>query len=151
VLNHPPDERWIDWAVRLLTEGADTPGLRMLAGLVPPLDYFEATKLLDRTLVELAIPPIDTNTAIEAYAADLVETLLQDHQAMESVLRELFQLCVNTGYNPKLMTFYLLYCACYDLRLQNVQFYWEGADRSNIDAIVREEAERWLAKHGRAA
>jgi hypothetical protein len=150
-LNHQPDARWVDWAVRLLTEGADTPALRILAGLVPPLDYFEATKLLDRALQELAIPPLDAKTATDAYAADLVEGLLHAPHDMEQHLKELFQLCVDAGNEPTLMKFYLLYCAYNDLKVQDVQFYWEGADRSNIDRIVRDEAQRWLERHGRAA
>src|SRR6266513_1488419 len=133
-LRRPPDQRWVDWAVRLLTQGADTPGLRILAGLLPPLDYFEATKLVDRTLMELAISPLDTSSAVEAYTAEL-----------------LAQLCIETSYRRDLMKFYLLRNARDDLTHRDIQHYWAGAGRSNIDGIVREEAQRWLDEHKRAA
>ena len=151
LLDRPPNERWVDWAVRLLTEGADTPALRMVAGLRGSFDYFEATKLVDRALVELAIPVVDKDAAVEAYAAELVEGLLPRSEFVEQALGELFQLCVETGYPRSLMPFYLLRCARDDLRVREVQFYWDGADRSNIDAIIHGEAQRWLDEHKRAA
>lgn len=43
-----------------------------------------------------------------------------------------------------LMPFYLLHHAQSDLAVQGQQYHWDGADRSNIDQIVRDEAERWL-------
>ena len=150
-LNRPPDERWVDWAVRLLTQGADTPGLRILAGLLPPLDYFEATKLVDRTLIELAISPLDTSSAVEAYTAELLAELLRHPDVIGDVLGELAQLCIETSYSRDLMKFYLLRNARDDLTHRDMQHYWAGADRSNIDGIVRQEAQRWLDEHKRAA
>ena len=151
LLDRPPNERWVEWAERLLVEGADTPALRMVAGLRAPLDYFETTKLVDRALAELWIPVVGKDAGVETYAAVLVEVLLYSPEFVDDALGELFQLCVETGYPRSLMSFYLLRCARDDLRQQEVQFYWDGANRSNIDAIIRDEARRWLDEHKRAA
>ena len=151
LLDRPPNERWVEWAERLLVEGADTPALRMVAGLRAPLDYFETTKLVDRALAELGIPVVEKDVGVEAYAAVLVEVLLHSSEFVEDALGELFRLCVETGYSRSLMSFYRLRCAREDLRVQEVQFYWDGANRSNIDAIIREEARRWLNEHQGAA
>jgi hypothetical protein len=123
----------------------------MVAGLGSPFDYFEATKLVDRALAELGIAVVDKDAAVEAYAAELLEGLLRGPQFVDEALVELCQLCVETGYPRSLMCFHLLRYARDDLRVQEVQFYWDGADRSNIDAIIHEEARRWLDEHRRAA
>ena len=150
-LNYTPDERWVDWAVRLLTEGADTPSLRIMAGLRAPLDYLEITRLLDRTLDELGVPALARDEAVNAYAQDLVGELVRNQESMQAVLEELSQLCVATSYSSTLLPFYLLHFARSDLATQTDQHYWEGADRSNIDQIVRDEAKRWLEARARAA
>jgi len=143
-LNYSPDERWVDWAVRLLTEGADTPSLRIMAGLRPPFHYFEVTQLLDRTLDELGVPALVEGEAAGAYAHDVVGELVRSPESMNEVLAELNQLCIATGYCSTLRPFYLLHFARIDLAVRNCQYYWDGANRSNIDQIVRDEAKRWL-------
>ena len=143
-LGRPPSQSWVDWAVRLLVEGADTPALRMLAGRSAPFDPRDDMAVLDRALAELGIPHLDKNAAVEAYATELVERMLRDRAVTEAALAELFDLCVELNYSRALYNFYLLRCARDDLRDQGVQVYWDGANRSNIDDIIRGEAQRWL-------
>jgi hypothetical protein len=94
---------------------------------------------------------MDPDNAANAYAQDLVAELVANDESMEPVLTELSQLCIATGYASTLMPFYLLHFARADLATQTYQYYWEGADRSNIDQIVRDEAKRWLEARARAA
>lgn len=148
-LDEPPDQRWVEWAVRLLQEGVDTPTLRILAGLSDPLDRGEATRILDRVLLELNLPPLERQGAIRAYVSELLEELLSDPQRVGGVLDELRRMCLENDHDRTLMPFYLLAHARSDLQAQNMQHYWAGADRTNIDAIVREEAQRWLIQYGR--
>jgi hypothetical protein len=42
------------------------------------------------------------------------------------------------------MDFYLLYFAKDDLLIDEVQWYWEGANRENIDKIIRDKFRQWL-------
>lgn len=149
VLNFTPDQRWVDWAERMLVEGTDTPGLRIMAGLLPPFSSFEVTQLLDRVLDELGVSAMSGDEALAAYAHDLVSGLLDDPQSTDKVLQELSQLCIAADYASMLMPFYLLCHARLDWAVYEYQHYWAGADRSNIDQVVRDKAQRWL--HERAA
>lgn len=143
-LGRPPSQSWVDWATQLLAGGADTPALRMLAGYSAPFDERDITSLVDRSLVELGIPYVDKAAAVEAYATELVESILLDRANSEAALAELFALCVETNYSGALYNFYLLRCARDDLRDHGMQAYWDGADQSNIDDIIHSEALRWL-------
>jgi hypothetical protein len=147
VLNYGPDQRWVDWAASLLVEGADTPGLRVLAGLLPPFNAFEVTQLLDRTLDELGAPVLMQEEAPAAYAYPLVAELMQNPESTDEMLEQLSQLCIATDHPSALMPFYLLHHARCDLVVQGHQHYWDGADRSNIDQLVQDEARRWLQTH----
>ena len=148
-LDRAPSQSWVDWAVRLLVEGTDTPALRLLAGRSAPFDYGDVTALVDRALAELDIPHLDKDAAVEAYATELVQSLLRDGVVIEAALAELFDLCVETNYSRALYNFYQLRCARDDLRDHGRQSYWDGANSSNIDDIVRGEARRWLEQHKR--
>ena len=42
------------------------------------------------------------------------------------------------------MDFYLLYFAKDDLLESDIQWYWDGANRENIDEIIDIEFKKWL-------
>jgi hypothetical protein len=48
--------------------------------------------------------------------------------------------------DARLTDFYLLYYAKNDLTEDEVQWYWEGANRENIDGIIKEQFKNWLSK-----
>src|SRR5512143_3730067 len=150
-LNRAPDKRWVDWATDLLAAGTDTPSLRILAGLGSSFDRQDVPRRLDNVLAELGLPVTDPAQAIEDYTTELVKVLVEGRQAMPLVLRELAQICIDTDYDRSLYQFYLLHYARDDLAVREFQMYWEGANRANIDSIVREEAKRWLQERERAA
>jgi len=145
-----PNELVIDWAVGLLVTGVDTPSLRVLAGLSPPLDYFEATKLIDKTLAELEIPRLDAAGAVEAYAVELLTSFFVGRSELSEVLGELSQLCIATSHDHSLYPFYLLNDALDELHAFGSQWCWDGADLSNIAGIVREQARVYLGAHATA-
>lgn len=45
------------------------------------------------------------------------------------------------------MDFYLLYFAKDDLNESEIQWYWNGADRINIDQIIRKVFEDYLDRN----
>ncbi|NRS90814.1 hypothetical protein HNQ02_003761 [Flavobacterium sp. 7E] len=45
------------------------------------------------------------------------------------------------------MNFYLLYFAKDDLRDQEYQYYWNDANRENIDQIITEYFKNWKTKY----
>lgn len=123
----------------------------MLAGLTPPFDHLEATRLLDRAFTELGLGPIARDEAVRAYAGELLRALLDGSQSPNAVLNDLAELCIESNYDRALYPFYLLHHASGDLAHRDFQSYWDGADRSNIDRIVRDQATEWLNTHERGA
>ena len=150
-LGRPSAPSWVDWAVQQLEEGRDGSNLRILAGLSEPFDYFETIRLADGALPEAGLEPLGQAEAISAYSWDLVSRLTEQPSFTTEVLSQLAGLCVDTGYPKSLMPFYLLHFARQDLLAGEDQHYWNGADATNIDKIVQNEARAWLAEHSRAA
>lgn len=63
---------------------------------------------------------------------------------MQAHLRLLCELCIAEDYQKDIYDFYLLRWAFDDLQRETVQWYWDGADRSNIHQIVLERCRTWL-------
>ena len=144
-LDRSPNQLWVEWATQRLVAGDDTTNLRILAGLREPFDHLETFRLTDRILAELNVPALDRTKAVEAYAEELLNDLLERRQPIDEVLAELANLCIEAGYYRGIYPFYLLHFAHSDLKQRTEQHYWTGADQSNIDQIVREEATKWLS------
>ncbi|WP_395750229.1 hypothetical protein [Prosthecobacter sp.] len=137
----------VEWAMEALTEGYDTPSLRILAGLASPLVIFEVRDYAKRALRELGISIPNGPAAISAYARDLVSDILVQPPLMQSRLRELCDLCIAEDYQNDIYDFYLLRWAYDDLKNETVQWYWDGADRSNIDQIILQKCSSWLEEY----
>ena len=45
------------------------------------------------------------------------------------------------------MNFYLLFWTLDDLENSEVQGYWEGATRDNIDDIIKTEFQKWIQEY----
>lgn len=151
-LGHPIDERWVDWAVSLLVAGYDTPSLRILAGVAAPFDAPEMTALADRVLVELGLRPIpDPRQAASILTTELCRQLLAGTASIGEVLQQIKDVCIELDEERELMDFFLLHFARCDLVDDEIQWYWDGATRENIDEIVRDRCRKWLADHGGSA
>ena len=138
----------IDWAIGLLESGHDSPSLRILSGLTPPLNHFELSSLRDRVLEELRLPETDIQNPVSAYVSELVATALTEGASLVPVFAQLTQLAISLEYPRELMPFYNLHFAWEDLQHSDVQWYWDGATRNNIDRIMREQAEEFVARSG---
>jgi len=146
-LNRSIDQRWVEWAVAMLEAGHDTAHLRMLAGALPPFNQFEMTRLADKALAELGLDWSNTEALAKDYAAELLEDMLQGARSSDQVLDILFDMCTELDSPDFLSDFSLLYHAKSELRSAKVQWYWPGADRSNMEEAIREYAMRWLDEH----
>jgi len=62
----------------------------------------------------------------------------------KEALLKLKDLCLATNYAKPLMDFYLLYFALSDLETSELQWYWKGANRENINKIIDDYFENWL-------
>ena len=139
------DQPFVDWAIGMLTDGRDTPSLRVLAGESPPFNQFEIEALVDRVFEELGLALHSTPAeAARALATVRIKQATAGEDSRSNVLAELAQLHIELDYSPDLQDFYLLHFARSDLQEDDVQWYWPGADRDNIDAIVDERFASWL-------
>jgi hypothetical protein len=137
----------VDWAVEAMCRGEDSPNLRILAGLTPPLSAFEVRDYASRALRELEIEIPQGADAISAYARDLVEDIVKSPEMMQRNLRILCAMCIAEDYQKDIYDFYMLRWAYDDLQQAEVQWYWEGADRSNIQMIVLNRCRDWLTEY----
>lgn len=138
----------IEWAIGLLEEGCDSPSLRILSGLTPPLNHFEIAELRERVLADLSPPELSIADPVAAYVRQFVSTAITDDRPMATTFRQVAQLAIELEYPRELQVFYNLYFAWEDLQQSDEQWYWDGADRANIDRIMREEAAAFIARGG---
>jgi len=143
-LGLPIDLVFVDWAVRLMVEGHDTHSLRLLAGETHPQDRDDIGSLVDRVLEELGCT---WYPSLEAAAMALVRIratqVLANSISRKAALLELKGVCIDLGYPDYLYDFYLLYWALDDLEELGEQYYWPGADRSNIHDVIDERFAAW--------
>jgi hypothetical protein len=117
----------------------------VLAGSVPPFDYFEMRQTFDVVLRELGLQlPADPRSAVRLYASERIGAVLTGAALASELLAELHDYCIELGYPRDLYDFYLLHNAWTDLQTDRVQWYWPGADRENIGAVVEDYFRVWL-------
>lgn len=139
------DARFVKWAGQMLVEGHDTPSLRVLALESAPFNYFEMAGLVDRVFEELELQPHPTQEeAARALAVVRVQQALAGERTRNEVLEELDELYLELGHPWDLKDFSHLHCARVDLETEEMQRYWPGADRGNIDAIIDAQFRTWL-------
>ncbi len=141
----------VEWALEALCDGYDTPSLRILAGLIPPHQSFEVRDYAIKSLRELGISIQVGAKAISAFARDLIADIVAQPSLMQPHLRLLCELCIAEDYQRDIYDFYLLRWAYDDLQQEAIQWYWDGADRSNIHQIVLERCRAWLHDYDTSA
>jgi hypothetical protein len=136
----------VEWAVTMLIEGRDTPHLRVLAGMLPPHNHFQLADLRDKALSELGEPSLSRDRAIVVYARERLHAALADDLDLPTEIETVAQLCIAGNYLNDLFDFYLLWNAHDDLKTSELQWYWPGADRSNILEIMKRRAEEFIRR-----
>ncbi len=145
VLNRDIDKTWTDWAIEMLRQGRDTESLVILAGESSPYNQFELQQLTDKVLSELYLDHSDKDLTIKSYVSYLVDLVLKNELDALPVLEILKDICIELDMEKYLYQFYLLYFAKDDLLDSEVQWYIDGADKSNIDKIITDYFKKWLA------
>ena len=142
--NENIDESWIDWAIEMIEAGYESENLYMLAGKIKPYNQFELQELTDKVLQDLKLEYHDKDLVITNYVYYLISNSINRPATYYKTLQELKDICIQLNMNSKYMNFYLLYYAKDDLRVGEVQWYWDGADKNNIDCIIKEKFREWL-------
>lgn len=143
VLNRGIDKTWVDWAVEMLVAGFETPNLIILAGESPPYNQFELQGLADKVLEELQLDHSDKDSIIKNYVCYLIDKTLDGQLEPYKTLMILKDVCIELDYEKSLYDFYCLFFAKDDLIHSENQWYWNGADRTNIDKIIHDYFVEW--------
>ena len=145
--NENIDETWIDWAIEMMEAGYESDNLYMLAGETKPFNQFELQELTRKVLKDLGLDYADKKTALRNYVYYLISTSIEHPETYYKTLRELKNICQDLDLDKAYMDFYLLYYAKDDLLVDEVQWYWDGADRQNIDEIIKERFKKWMDEY----
>lgn len=135
----------VDWAVDQLSQGKDTPHLRQLAGMTGIENDFELDEMLYRALSELGVVIPDHDSAIIILAQELAHDYLAGGIDRQNLLKQLCDLCIETGYHDDLYPFYLLRWTDADLKGYGEAHYWKDATPENFEELLREEIRTLLA------
>jgi len=146
-LNQSVDEKWSAWAVEMMMVGFETEHLVELAGIEKPYNQFELKELTDKVFEELNLDFTNQDKVVIDYVTYLAKEVLNDNRDLLKTLREIKDLCIALDYDSKIYDFYSLYFAKEDLNYDTVQWYWNGADRNNIDQICKDYFKEWIKKH----
>jgi hypothetical protein len=128
----------------MIEAGYESEHLYILAGISKPYNQFELQLLTDKVLEELNLFNGNNELVIRNYVYYLVSKCVNQPEGYTNTLWELKDICINMDYKREYMDFYLLYYAKADLTTSEVQWYWDGANRENIDQIIKERFQRWL-------
>ncbi|MCD0489937.1 hypothetical protein LPB86_16970 [Pedobacter sp. MC2016-14] len=144
--NEDVDETWIDWALEMIEAGYESDNLYILAGISRPYHQFELQRLTDKVLVDLNLDYEDQPQMIRNYVYYIISSTINEPSNYLSTLKEIRNICMDLDMEQEYMDFYLLYFAKDDLNESGVQWYWDGAYRTNIDLIIRNIFQVYLDK-----
>ena len=144
--NSDVNESWIDWAIEMMRVGYESVNLYELAGTTRPYNQFELQELTNKVFRELNLDYSDKTKALKNYVYFLLTTSIDKPQKYNRVLREFRDIYYELDADPEYQELALLYWAKDDLIYSEVQYYWDGADRTNIDKIIRESFEKYIAR-----
>jgi hypothetical protein len=137
----------VDWAGEAIVGGYDSQSLRILAGLQAPFDDKEINRLFNKAFDELDIVSLTRQNCVPFYIVPIVRKAVEGRLTKKEALEKLKDLCLALNHEKALMKFYLLYHALSDLEISELQWYWKGATRDNINEIIDDYFQGWLKNH----
>lgn len=144
--NEDIEESWVDWAFEMIKAGYESEYLYILAGITKPYNQFELQALTDKVIAELNLDISDRMLTIRNYAYYIISISINEQSKYFTTLKELKDICIDLDMEHEYMNFYLLYYAKDDLNESEDQWYWEEANRSNIDDIIKAEFQAYMNK-----
>lgn len=140
------DEGWTDWAIEMMEAGYEADSLYQLAGISKPFNQFELQDLTDKVLKDLQLDYSDKQKTIKNYVYFLLKYNLDNTDKYYEVLKEFRDIYYELDMDTEFQDLALLYWAKDDLINDENQHYWDGANRTNIDKIIREQFEIYINK-----
>jgi hypothetical protein len=142
--NEDIDESWAEWALEMMEAGYESDNLYILAGITKPYNQFELQELTDKVLADLDLTTNDKSLTIRNYVYYILSKTITEPSKYLETLKEVKDICIGLEMEKEYMDFYLLYFAKDDLYELENQWYWDGADRNNIDEIIREKFQEYI-------
>jgi hypothetical protein len=146
-LNRSVDEKWIRWAVDMMIAGFESEYIIELAGISIPYNQFELKSLTDKVFHDLSIDLNNREQIIKDYVCFVGQDVIDNKRDLYKTLREIKDVCVERDYLDLIHDFYLLYFAKEDLIYDVNQWYWNGANRDNIDQICIDYFKKWIIEY----
>jgi hypothetical protein len=140
------NESWVNWAIEMMEEGFESINLYELAGTTRPYNQFELKELTNKVLNDLKLDYSDKTKTLKNYVHFLLSTNIDKPENYDRVLREFRDIYYELDMDSEYQDLALLYWAKDDLIYSEVQHYWDGADRTNIDKIISETFRQYIAK-----
>lgn len=138
------DESWSDWAIEMMQAGYEADTLYQLAGISKPFNQFVLQDLTNKVLKDLALDYSDKRKTIENYVYFLIKSNLDNIERYYEVLKEFRDIYYELDMDCKFQNLALLFWAKDDLIYDEYQHYWDGANRTNIDKIIKEQFEIYI-------
>ena len=142
------DESWSQWAIEMIQAGYESDNLYELAGISKPYNQFELQDLATMVLKDLQLDSSDKRQTITNYIYFLIKSNMDYQSKYYDILKE-FRDIYYDDMDSELQDLVLLYWAKDDLLYDDNQHYWEGADKANIDNIIKEQFELYIKKFER--
>lgn len=139
--NSDINESWIDWAIEMIEAGYESINLYELAGTTRPYNQFELQDLTTRIFKDFNLDFSDKTETLKNYVYFLITSNIDKPEKYNKVLRELRDIYYELDMDSEYQDLALLYWAKDDLLYDNYQDYWDGANRENIDGIIKEQFE----------
>lgn len=149
-INADIDESWVEWACEMIEAGYESDYLYILAGITKPYNQFELQELTDKVFTDLNLETSDKFLTIRNYVYYILSKSINKPSMYLETLKEVRDFCIELDMRKEYMDFYLLYFAKSDLIESENQWYWDGADRNNIDKIIKEKFKEYIDRSDEA-
>lgn len=144
--NSDIDESWIEWAMEMMQAGYESDSLYELAGISKPYNQFELQVLAERVLKELELDYSNKLKVLKNYVYFLIISNIDEPENYYRVLKELKDIHLELEVSTEFQNFAFLYWAKEDLMYSDFQHYWEGADKTNMDKIIKEQFQLYISR-----
>lgn len=135
----------VAWAISLIEEGKETPNVLMLASFGGQIDAFEIKPYITLVLSDFGLEELESDAAVLAVIRYCATNILLSRNISDNLrmLSELYMQYYEENF--ELNAFYLLECAWDDIESGYETYYYNGANASNIESLIKKEAANWLA------
>jgi hypothetical protein len=140
------NESWVDWALEMMEAGYESNNLYELAGTTRPYNQFELQDLTSKVFKDLNLDYSDKTKTLKNYVYFLLTSNIDRPEKYYEVLNEFRDIYYELDADTEFQDLTLLYWAKDDLIYSEFQHYWDGADRTNIDQIIRDQFGLYITK-----